>query len=84
MNETDICSALIAMLKELSPSVDFDMGKAGQPLTELGYDSLDVAGLLLKIEERYDIQVSEQDAGRISSIDDAVKFIAAKTSSASV
>jgi acyl carrier protein len=79
MNETDIRSALIAMLKELSPSVDFDTGKMGQPLIELGYDSLDVAGLLLKIEERCDIQVSDQDAGRISSIDDAVKFIAAKT-----
>lgn len=42
-------------------------------------DSLDLYELVMELEDRYGISVSEQEAGRIKTVGDAVDFVLAKT-----
>jgi len=46
---------------------------------DLGADSLDVVELIMKIEEEFNIEVPDEDAGKISTVMDAVKYISSKT-----
>lgn len=58
------------------------MGKSRDKVTmetsfvnDLGADSLDVAELLMEFEEKFDIQIPNEDAEKITTIGDAVKYI---------
>ena len=44
-------------------------------------DSLDLYELVMELEDRYGISVSEQEAGEIKTVGDAVDFVLAKTDS---
>lgn len=46
--------------------------------TDLGADSLDHVELVMAIEEEFDIEISDEEGSRISTVEDAVKFIAVK------
>ncbi len=45
---------------------------------DLGADSLDVVELVMAIEENFDIEIPDQDAEKIQTVEDAVKYIEAK------
>jgi acyl carrier protein len=42
---------------------------------DLDADSLDLYELVMELEDRYGIAVSEQDAARIETVGDAVSFV---------
>jgi acyl carrier protein len=42
---------------------------------DLDADSLDLYELVMELEDRYGIKVSEQDAARIETVGDAVSFV---------
>lgn len=42
---------------------------------DLGADSLDVVELIMKIEERFGIEVPDTDAEKIRTVQDAVNYI---------
>ena len=42
---------------------------------DLDADSLDLYELVMELEDRYGIKVSEQDAARIETVGDAVGFV---------
>lgn len=44
-------------------------------------DSLDLYELVMELEDRYGISVSEQEATRINTVGDAIDFVVAKTGS---
>jgi NADH dehydrogenase (ubiquinone) 1 alpha/beta subcomplex 1 len=41
-----------------------------------GLDSLDVVELVMELEEEFHIEISDQDADRITSVKDAIDFLA--------
>jgi acyl carrier protein len=45
---------------------------------DLGADSLDVVELVMKIEEEFGIEVPDEDAEKIRTVGDAVKYIEEK------
>jgi acyl carrier protein len=48
-----------------------------EPLSEQGLDSLDIMSILLAIEERFGIKISEEDIdqGKLSSIKGIISYI---------
>ena len=46
---------------------------------DLDADSLDLYELVMELEDRYRITVSEQDAARIETVGDAVSFVLERT-----
>ena len=46
---------------------------------DLGTDSLDVVELVMGLEEEFDIEIPDEDAEKIATVGDAVKYINDKT-----
>ena len=44
-------------------------------IEDLGADSLDVVELVLALEEKFDIEIPDEDAEKILTVSDAIKYI---------
>ena len=44
-------------------------------IEDLGADSLDVVELVMALEEKFDIEIPDEDAEKISTVGDAVEYI---------
>ncbi|MCK4797446.1 MAG: acyl carrier protein [Spirochaetes bacterium] len=44
-------------------------------IEDLGADSLDTVELIMQLEEAFDIQIPDEDAEKISTVGEAVKYI---------
>lgn len=42
---------------------------------DLGADSLDVVELVMALEEKFDIEIPDEDAEKIATVSDAIQFI---------
>jgi acyl carrier protein len=48
---------------------------------DLNADSLDLVELIMSIEEEFDIEISDDDAEKMLTVDDALKYLAAHPAS---
>ncbi len=44
-------------------------------IDDLGADSLDIVELIMALEEEFDIEIPDEDAEKISTVNDAVEYI---------
>ena len=51
-------------------------------IEDLGADSLDTVELVMALEEEFGIEIPDEDAEKMSSVGDAIKYISSKTASA--
>ena len=57
-------------------SVEADSVKMESKIIEdLGADSLDVVELIMSLEEKFDIEITDTDAEKLIKIEDVVKYI---------
>lgn len=75
MDEGVVRNSLLAVVEELSPTVLLTEGDCDTALTDLGFDSLDQAGFLLRIDEDYGIKIPDEQANQLQSINDYVRHI---------
>lgn len=47
-------------------------------MEDLGADSLDVVELVMRFEEEFDIEIPDEDAEKIQTVGEAVKYIESK------
>ena len=47
---------------------------------DLGADSLDVVELIMRLEEKFDIEIPDEEAEKIQTVGDAVNFIESQAS----
>ena len=55
--------------------IDKDLVTDDSTFKELGVDSLDAVEIVLKLEEEFDIEISDEDAKQINSVSEAVTYI---------
>ncbi|ABA88685.1 acyl carrier protein [Syntrophotalea carbinolica DSM 2380] len=48
-------------------------------MDDLGADSLDTVELVMALEEEFDIEISDEDAEKIQTVQDAVDYISANS-----
>ena len=48
-------------------------------IEDLGADSLDTVELVMALEEEFDVEISDEDAEKISKVQDAIDYINDKT-----
>lgn len=53
--------------QEIQPDAEF--------INDLGADSLDIVELLMSLEDEFDLEVSDEEAEQIRTVQDAVNFI---------
>ncbi len=56
-------------------AVDADEVTADATFDDLGADSLDIVEVVMAFEEEFDIEISDEDAEDINTVQDAVDYI---------
>jgi len=62
------------IIEQLGPDKK-DLVTDDSTFKELGVDSLDAVEIVLKLEEEFDIEISDEDAKQINSVSEAVTYI---------
>ena len=58
--------------KEVTPEAKF--------VDDLGADSLDLVELVMALEEEYNTEISDEDAEKIQTVGDAIRYIQSRAS----
>ena len=66
-----IVEQLGATKEELTPGASF--------IDDLGADSLDIVELVMAMEEEFDIEIPDDDAEKIQTIGDVIRYVKEKT-----
>ncbi len=62
-----IVEQLGVSLEEVTPQASF--------IEDLGADSLDIVELIMALEEEYDMEIPDEDAEKIQTVEDVTKYI---------
>jgi len=62
------------IVEQLQVSED-EVTETASFVEDLGADSLDVVELVMGLEEEFEIEIPDEDAEKIKTVDDAVKYI---------
>lgn len=54
---------------------DADTIKQAHSFQDLGADSLDMVEIVMKLEEQFNIEINDEDAEKLTSIDQVVDYI---------
>lgn len=69
-----VASQLGADISTVKPEASF--------ANDLGADSLDTVELVMALEEKFEIEIPDEDAEKIATVQDAVNYINAKKAAA--
>jgi acyl carrier protein len=67
------------IVEQLGVSLE-DVKPAASFIEDLGADSLDIVELIMALEEEYDLEIPDEDAEKIQTVDDVTKYIQNKQS----
>ncbi len=62
------------VVEQLNANPD-EVNEESRFIEDLGADSLDVVELVMALEEKFDIEIPDEEAENIATVGDAVKFI---------
>jgi acyl carrier protein len=75
MKRTNVEEIIELMKSEVESRVDFDKLDYDVDLTDQNIDSLDISTLFLAIEEKFEIEINDEDIDNNTTINKIVNFI---------
>ncbi len=67
-----IAEQLGVKIEEVTPQASF--------IDDLGADSLDTVELIMALEEEFSVEIPDEDAEKMTTVGDAIKYIGEKSS----
>lgn len=65
-----IVEQLGVSLEEVTPEASF--------IEDLGADSLDIVELIMALEEEYDMEIPDEDAEKIQTVQDVISYVGSR------
>lgn len=59
-------------------NMDLEAVKPESDLESLGADSLNVTNIVMEVEDKYDISISDEDMQKFRKVDDVIRFVTAR------
>ena len=79
MNEKKLREAVLTSLGEVAPEIDPATLDPSMPVADqVEIDSMDFLDFIVALAERTGIEVPERDYGDLASVDDCVRYLAAR------
>ena len=79
MNETEIKTRVIAIIKSIAPEVDEGELRADRSLRDqIDLDSMDWLNVLVAVNEKLHVDIPEADYGKLVTLDNLVAYLRAK------
>ena len=72
---SDISSKIKAIIVEKLVIDESEVTESASFTADLGADSLDTVELIMEFEKEFNIQISDEDAEKIKTVGDVVKYI---------
>ncbi len=72
---SDISSKVKAIIVEKLVIDESEVTESANFTADLGADSLDTVELIMEFEKEFNIQISDEDAEKIKTVGDVVKYI---------
>ena len=66
-----ICEQLGVALEEVTPQASF--------IEDLGADSLDIVELIMALEEEYDLEIPDEEAEKLTTVDSVLQYVQSKS-----
>lgn len=66
-----ICEQLGVALEEVNPQASF--------IDDLGADSLDIVELIMALEEEYDLEIPDEEAEKLTTVDSVIQYVQSKS-----
>ena len=74
-DKNEIAARIIEIVAEKMDKPKEDITPEKSIINDLGADSLDVVELVMDIEDEFDLSVPEEEAQKIVTIGDAIKYV---------
>ena len=82
MNETEIKTRVIAIIKSIAPEIEESELRADRPLRDqIDLDSMDWLNVLVAVNEKLHVDIPEADYGKLVTLDNLVAYLRAKLAS---
>ncbi len=78
MDEAAILDKIREVVADKLDADPNDVVETASFVDDLGADSLDVVELIMGLEDEFGIEITDEEAEQISTVGDAVKFIASQ------
>ncbi len=79
MDEKALRTVVLTLLTTIAPELDPATLDGSAPLREqVDLDSMDFLNFLVAIQERLQVEVPESDYGQLRSLDDLIRYLAAR------
>ncbi len=79
MTDADIYERVKGIIAEQLGADEADIKPEASFVDDLGADSLDVVELVMALEEEFSIEIPDEDAEQISTVEEAVEYIENKS-----
>jgi acyl carrier protein len=80
VQEMDVYSKVKEIIVDQLGIEEEDVAPDASFIDDLGADSLDIVELIMAFEEEFDIEISDEDAEKITSVQEAIDYIESKLS----
>jgi acyl carrier protein len=83
VNESDIRTRVLAIMKSIAPELEEGDLRADRPLrSQIDLDSMDWLNFLVALHEKLRVDIPEADYAKLVTLDDLVGYLRAKLGSA--
>ncbi len=76
----EIKASVYSTISEQLGVAESEISSESSLINDLGADSLDVVELVMALEEKFEIQIPDEDAQNLATVGDAIKYIESRLS----